>query len=158
MSRDLKATAGVRLWAFRHVFLLYFTKPSVIEVNERRCEVRIPLNWRTKNHLKSMYFGALCIGADVAGGLICFHLMSVLKVRLSFVFKAVRAEFLKRPEGDVHFSCEEGEAIQALVKRAIESGEREETTVHVTARVPAELGEEPVAKFEMTLSVKRKIA
>jgi len=75
---DVKATAGVRLWAFRHVFLLYFTKPSVLEVNERRCEVRIPLNWRTRNHLQSMYFGALCIGADVAGGLICFHLMSAM--------------------------------------------------------------------------------
>ncbi len=84
--------------------------------------------------------------------------MAVLKVRLSFVFKAVRAEFLKRPEGDVHFLCEDGEAIQALVKRANESGEREEATVHVTARVPALNGDEPVAKFEMTLSVKRKIA
>jgi hypothetical protein len=118
MSRDWKATAGVRLWALRHVFLLYFTKPAVIEVNERRCEVRIPLNWRTKNHLKSMYFGALCIGADVAGGLICFHLMSVMKVRLSFVFKAIRAEFLKRPEDDVHFHCEDGEASAAPSKAA----------------------------------------
>lgn len=155
MSRDFKATAGVRLWALRNVFLLYFTKPSILEVNERRCEVRIPLNWRTKNHLGSMYFGALCIGADVAGGLICFHLMSAMKVRLSFVFKSVRAEFLKRPEDDVHFVCEDGEAIQALVRRAIESGEREETEVHVTARVPKKLGEEPVAQFAMTLSVKR---
>jgi len=54
----------------------------------------------------------------------------------------------------VHFSCEDGEAIQALVRRAIDSGEREETTVHVTARVPKKLGDEPVAQFEMTLSVK----
>jgi len=158
MRRDLKATLGIRLWALRNVFLLYFTKPSVIEVNERRCEVRIPLNWRTKNHLHSMYFGALCIGADIAGGLICFHLMSVMKVQLSFVFKAVHGDFLKRPEAAVHFSCEDGEAIQALVRRAVASGEREETTVHVTARVPTKLGDEPVAKFEMTLSVKRKVA
>jgi acyl-coenzyme A thioesterase PaaI-like protein len=155
MKRDFKATAGVRFWAFRKVFLLYFTKPSVLEVNERRCEVRIPLNWRTRNHLRSMYFGALCIGADVAGGLICFHLMSAMKVHLSFVFKSIRAEFLKRPEDDVHFSCEDGEAIQALVRRAVESGQREETTVHVTATVPTKLGDEPVAQFAMTLSVKK---
>src|SRR3954453_16057007 len=149
-----KATLGVRLWALRNVFLLYFTKPTVLEVNERRCEVWIPLNWRTKNELKSLYFGALRIGADGAGGLICFHLMSAMKVNLSFVFKAVRAEFLKRPEDDVHFVCEDGEAIQALVRRAVASGEREETTVHVTAGVQKRRGEEPVAQFEMTLSVK----
>lgn len=155
MSRDLKATAGVRLWALRNVFLLYFTKPSVLEVNERRCEVRIPLNWRTKNHLKSMYVGALCIGADIAGGLICFHLMAERQVRLSFIFKAVRAEFFKLSMDDVHFACEDGEAIQALVGRAVASGEREEATVHVTARVPKKLGDEPVAEFEMTLSVRK---
>src|SRR6266446_5350967 len=147
-------TAKVRAWALRYVFLLYFVKPAVLEVSEERCEVVIPLNWRTRNHLKSMYFGALCIGADVSGGLIAFHLMGVMKVRLSFVFKAIRAEFLKRPEDDVHFVCEDGEAIQALVRRAVASGEREETTVHVTARVPKKLGEEPVARFEMMLSVK----
>lgn len=156
MKRDWKATLGVRLWALRNVFLIYFAKPSVLQVDERRCEVRIPLNWRTKNHLKSMYFGALCIGADVAGGLICFHLMAAMKVRLSFVFKEVRAEFVKRPEDDVHFVCEDGEAIQALVRRAVESGEREETMVRVVATVPTKLADEPVARFEMTLSVKRR--
>src|SRR2546430_15290559 len=116
MSRDWKATVGVRLWALRNVFLLYFTKPSVIEVNERRCEVRIPLNWRTRNHLKSMYFGALCIGADVAGGLIAFHMMQKAKVNVAFVFKDLHAEFLKRPEGDVHFSCEDGALIEELMQ------------------------------------------
>ena len=156
MSRDWKATAGVRLWALRNVFLLYFTKPSVLEVNERRCEVRIPLNWRTSNHLKSMYFGALCIGADIAGGLIAFHLMRQLKAQVSFVFKDVKAEFLKRPEADVHFTCEDGPVIQELMRRTIESGERQEAIVHVVATVPKKLGDEPVAKFELTLSLKRR--
>ena len=51
---------------------------------------------------------------------------------------------------------EEGEAIQRLVARALETGEREETTVHVIATVPKKLGDEPVAKFALTLSIKRK--
>ena len=37
-------TLAVRLWAFRNVFLLWFVKPSILEINERRCIVRIPLN------------------------------------------------------------------------------------------------------------------
>jgi len=153
MNRE---TLGVRAWAFKNVFLLWFVKPIVIHVSEERCEVRVPLNWRTKNHLKSMYFGALCIGADVAGGLIAFHLMRKRKLRFAFVFKEIRAEFLKRPEEDVHFTCEDGAVVQALVARAEASGEREETTVHVVARVPKKLGDEPVARFEMTLSVKKR--
>jgi acyl-coenzyme A thioesterase PaaI-like protein len=151
-----KQTLGVRLWALKNVFLIWMAKPTVVEVNERRCVVKIPLTWRTKNHLRSMYFGALCIGADVAGGLIAFHLMQQQKVKLSFVFKDVKASFLKRPEDDAVFTCEDGEAIQNTVRRALETGEREETTVHIVTTCPRKLGNEPVATFELTLSLKKK--
>jgi acyl-coenzyme A thioesterase PaaI-like protein len=150
----LRETLMVRAWAFRHVFLLYFTKPSVLEVNENRCVIRIPLNWRTRNHLRSMYFGALCIGADLAGGMIAFHLMQTRKLRVSFVFKDVKAEFLKRPEADVHFTCEDGALIQELLRRTLETGERQDATVNVVATVPKKLGDEPVARFALTLSLK----
>jgi acyl-coenzyme A thioesterase PaaI-like protein len=152
----LKETLGVRLWAFKNVFLLWFIQPSILEIDENRCVVRIPLTWRTRNHLRSMYFGALCMGADVAGGLIAFHLMRKLKVSVSFVFKDVRGEFLKRPEADVHFTCTDGAVIQELMRRTIESGERQEAKVHVVATVPKKLGDEPVANFELTLSLKKR--
>lgn len=149
-------TAKVRAWALRYVFLLYFVKPRILEVSADRCEVVIPLNWRTRNHLRSMYVGTLCIGADVAGGLISFFLATEQKAKILFVFKDLKADFLKRAEDDVHFSCEDGPVIQDLVKRTLETGERQEATVHVTARVPCKLGDEPVATFEMTLSLKRR--
>jgi acyl-coenzyme A thioesterase PaaI-like protein len=149
-------TAKVRAWALRYVFLLYFVKPRILEVNENRCEVVLPLNWRTRNHLRSMYFGALCIGADVSGGLIAFHLASKQKAKISFVFKDMKADFLKRAEDDVHFVCADGALIQELVRRAMESGERQEATVHVTATVPRKMGEVPVATFALTLSIKRR--
>jgi acyl-coenzyme A thioesterase PaaI-like protein len=151
-----KETAKVRGWALRYVFLLYFVKPAILEVSEERCEVVLPLNWRTRNHLKSMYFGALCIGADVSGGLIAFHLATKQKANVAFVFKDMKADFLKRAEDDVHFSCEDGPIIQDLLRRTIETGERQEALVHVTARVPRKLGDEPVAQFALTLSLKRR--
>jgi acyl-coenzyme A thioesterase PaaI-like protein len=151
-----KATLGVRAWALRNVYLIWFVRPRILQVDENRCVVRIGLNWRTRNHLKSMYFGALCIGADVAGGLIAFHLMETRKVRVAFVFKDVKAQFLKRPEGAVHFTCEDGPAIQELMRRTVETGERQETTVRITATVPEKLGDEPVALFELTLSLKKR--
>ena len=150
-------TLAVRLWALRNVFLLWFVKPSILEVNERRCVVRIPLNWRTRrNDIHAMYLGVLCMGADVASGLIAFDQMQKRKLKISFVFKDMKAEFLKRAEGDVHFTNEDGPMIQGLIARALASGERENATVHVNATVPKKLGDEPVAKFEMTLSIKKR--
>lgn len=152
-----KETLAVRAWALRNVFLLYFVKPSIVAVNEDRCEIRIPLNWRTRRRdIGAMYLGTLCMGADVASGLIAFHLTTTRKLRVSFIFKDLRAEFLKRAEDDVHFSCEEGANIVALIERAMATDERQETTVNVVARVPKKLGDEPVARFAMTLSVKKK--
>ena len=157
MRHDRKTTWIVRLWALRNVFLLWLVGPRIIEVNERRCEMTIPLNWRTRRRdIHAMYLGTLCMGADIAGGLIAFRIMTRSKEPLSFVFKDIRGEFFKRAEDDVHFACEDGPLIQQMVARANASGEREEALVRVVARVPKKLGDEPVARFELTLSVKRR--
>ncbi len=152
-------TLQVRLWSLRNVFLLWFVKPSVVEINERRCVIRIPLTWRTRRRdIHAMYLGVLCMGADMASGLIAFDQMQKRKLRLSFVFKDMKAEFLKRAEGDVHFINDDGDVVQELIARALAGEERQNATVHVRALVPEKLGDEPVAKFEMTLSLKQQAA
>jgi len=157
MKRDWKATMTVRLWALRNVLLLWLIGPRIIEINDRRCEMVVPLNWRTRRRdIHAMYLGVLVMGADVAGGLIAFNLITRSKRAVSFLFKDVKGEFFKRAEDDVHFVCEEGSAIRDLVGRAMATGERQEATVHVVATVPSKLGSEPVAKFELTLSVKKR--
>jgi len=155
MKRLWRETLWVRGWALRNVFLLWFIRPSIVELSDDRCEIVIPLNWRTRRHdIHAMYLGVLVMGADVAGGLIAFNLVTRSKERVSFLFKDVKGEFLKRAEDDVHFVCEEGAGIRALLQNAKESGQRQETAVHVTATVPSKLGAEPVARFALTLSVK----
>src|SRR6476469_1718380 len=142
-------TLAVRLWSLRNVFLLFFVKPQILEINERRCVVRIPLNWRTRrNDIHAMYLGVLCMGADVASGLIAFDQAQKRKLPLSFIFKDMKAEFLKRAEGDVHFINDDGAVVQELIERALATGERQNAMVHVIATVPKKLGDEPVARFE----------
>jgi hypothetical protein len=102
-----------------------------------------------------MYFGALAIGADLAGGLIFMNMMQKSKLKASFVFKDMTAQFLKRADGDVHFVSNSGKLVQDLVNRVMASPERQETTVEIRALVPKKYGDEPVAIFKLTLSVKR---
>ena len=157
MKRLWRETLWVRFWALRNVFLLRFVKPSIVDLSDERCEVVIPLNWRTRRRdIHAMYLGVLVMGADVAGGLIAFNLIMRSKQPVSFLFKDVKGEFFKRAEDDVHFVCTGGLAIRDLVGRAMASGEREELTVNVAATVPSKLGEEPVARFALTLSVKKR--
>jgi len=150
-------TAMVRLWSLQNVFFLWLASPKIVELTPDRCVVRIPLNWRTRRRdIRAMYLGTLCMGADVAAGLISFQLVRERKLNVSFVFKDIKGEFLKRAEGDVYFTNNDGPVIQELLRRTIETGERQEAAVHVVATVPSKLGDEPVARFELTLSLKRR--
>jgi hypothetical protein len=156
LSPRLKATALLRGFGLAYIPLLFSVAPKVVELSDARAIVRIPLNRWTRNHLKSMYFGALAIGADCVGGLLAVHHIRQRRAKnVQLSFKNFRADFLRRPEGDVLFICEAGAEIATLVEEVLASGERRNLTVKSHA-VLAEKPEERVAAFELTLSLKRK--
>lgn len=152
----LQATALLRGVSFFRIPLLFSVKPTVIFIDENRAEVKIPLRRWTKNHLGSMYFGALAIGADaVVGILALYHIEKHPDATIHLSFKDFQADFLKRPMGDVHFICEYGKQMSAFVQKVIQSGERLNLSVPAMAIVPKE-NNQIVAKFHLTLSLKRK--
>ena len=67
----------------------------------------------------------------------------------------LKAEFLKRADGDVRFRCRDGRRIAEAVRQADETGERVGLPVEVVATVPSRYGDEPVARFTLGLSLKR---
>lgn len=152
----LKETLFLRFFAYTKIPMLAYLRPKVIHLDESRCVIRLPLNNRSRNHLGSMYFGALCAGADLAGGLAAMRLIHKTAPKVAFVFKDFDAQFLKRAEGAVYFTCDDGVSMLDLVTRADTSGERVEGAVDVVATVPDKLGEEPVAKFRLTISLKKR--
>jgi len=152
-----KQTYGMRLFGWLKIPLLASVRPSVVELSETRCVIKVPLRRWSKNHLGSMYFGALAIGADCAGGLLAMDQIKRSGGQVSLVFKSFQASFLKRPESDVYFICEEGTAIRDQVRRALESEERITGPMSIQAAVKLPDGSfEPVAEFTLELSLKRK--
>jgi acyl-coenzyme A thioesterase PaaI-like protein len=151
-----KATWSLRLFAWTRIPLIAVLRPTLLAADAESCVVRLPLSWLARNHLGSLYFGALCIGADLAGGLIVMNLIRARKSPVAFLFKDFHADFHKRAEGPTVFSCHDGALLRDLLDRAEASGEREEGTVKVIATVPDKLGDEPVATFRLTISMKKR--
>ena len=155
MAISIKDTIFLRAFSFTKIPLLFFAGPSVVSMNDDECVIALPFQRRNKNHLGSMYFGALCIGADAAGGMIAAKLLQKVKNgKGSLIFKDFQAKFLKRPEGRTLFTCRDGAKIAAAVRQAEESLERVDLPVTVIATVPSKFGTEPVAEFILTLSLK----
>ncbi len=86
----------LRLMGIFKIPMIGYVRPRLIEINDTDVVVKIRLRRRTKNHLKSMYFGVLAVGADVTAGLHAFYFCDELNVRPSFAFKAMKSEFIKR--------------------------------------------------------------
>lgn len=151
----LKETALLRAFGLLKIPLIFYCSPRILEMSDEACEIVIPLNFRTKNHLGSMYFGAIAIGADVAGGLVAMRRIQETGNKVGLIFKDFTAQFLKRPEGDVHFRSVDGAKMKALVDRAMTSGERVQDTVEILATCPSRLKEEVIARMTLTISLKK---
>jgi hypothetical protein len=139
------------LLGFFKIPILHYVRPRLIEINDEKVVLKVTLRRRTKNHLNSMYFGALAVGADIAGGLQAFYFAERYGKKISFAFKSSTAQFLKRAETDTFFESNQGAVIVAALKKSMETGERVNDIVNVIAK---NTSGEIVATFEMGISLK----
>lgn len=144
------------LWRFGlfQVPMIGYLRPHLIELTEQTIVLRIKLNRRSKNHLNSMYFGALAVGADLAGGLHGFYHAKLAGMKVSLAFKSFQANFLRRPESDVYFVSNMGEAVKAMIVESKSSGQRINQPVDVKAYTNYPALHEEVAQFTLVLSLK----
>jgi hypothetical protein len=154
--QKFKNNLMLSLYAWSKIPLIGFCSPRVIEATDQKTVLKIPLGFRTKNHLGAMYFGALAIGSEL-----CIALLAVKKIqesglKIDFLFKDYKAEFLKRAEGDVYFICEQAQIVVDQINESKNSTERINRTMTAYAIVPSVSETEKVATFELTLSVKNR--
>ncbi|MFT6802469.1 MAG: acyl-coenzyme A thioesterase PaaI-like protein [Salibacteraceae bacterium] len=156
MNEITKAKRMLWLFGIFKIPLIGYVNPKIIEFTDTRMVIRIKLRRRTRNHLGSMYFGALGIGADLAGAFQAFSIADKKKRKISLAFKDFQANFLKRPEGDVFFVSDAGGQIAELMDETILTKQRVTQSIHVNAYINYPENPELVAEFTLGLSVKDK--
>lgn len=139
------------LLGFMKIPMIRYTKPKLLAIDDNTVRVKIKLRRRTKNHLSSMYFGALSVGADIAGGIQVFYFSKKMDRKVSFAFKGMNAQFLKRAESDIVFESNEGQKILKAMEKSLKEGSRINDSIMVEAKNDSG---EIVATFEMIVSVR----
>jgi hypothetical protein len=139
------------LLGFMKIPMIRYTRPKLLAIDDTTVRVKIKLRRRTKNHLSSMYFGALSVGADIAGGIQVFYFSKKMDRKVSFAFKGMNAQFLKRAESDIVFESNEGQKIQKAMEKSLKEGSRINDSIMVEAKNDSG---EIVATFEMIVSVR----
>ena len=143
----------IKLFAWWTIPLLAISGAKIIHIDETKVKVKIRLWWLTKNHIGGMYLGTQAIGADLTGGALALNAIQRTGKKVSIAFKAMKSEFIKRPEATVIFTCNDGKLIDEMMEETYKSGERINKDVLVEAVCPS-LSNEVVSRFTLTLSVK----
>lgn len=128
-----------------------FWRLKVKSLSLEKCEITIPYSWRTQNPFKSIYFAAMAGAAELSTGALC-QLGMAGKGRFSMLVVDFRAEYYKKADRKITFTCDQGSELLALID-SLAVGDSDKLTM-VSAGTNPE-GEE-VAKFFVTWSFKRK--
>ena len=130
--------------------MIAYCGPKILKSGADAVEIKIPLIRRTKNHLNSMYFGALSVGADFTAGLLVLNNLRKHNSNAKLIFKDFQANFIKRALSDVIFVCDDFKEVENSVRGNIKSKQR----VNFKVKVQAFCAKDLIADFVLTTSIK----
>ncbi|WP_291779464.1 DUF4442 domain-containing protein [Cecembia sp.] len=128
-----------------------FWRLKIKNLTTERCEVSIPYFWRSQNPFKSIYFAALAGAAELSTGALC-QLAMAGKGKFSMLVVDFKAEYNKKANQKIIFTCDQGKELHDLIDR-LQEGETDKLTMVSTGTNPKG---EVVARFFVTWSFKRK--
>ena len=128
-----------------------FWRLKIKTLTTEKCEVTIPFFWRSQNPFKSIYFAALAGAAELSTGALCQFALAG-KGQFSMLVVDFRAEYSKKANSKITFSCNQGEELFELIDQ-MKVGEATQLIMISTGKNTAD---ETVAKFYVTWSFKRK--
>jgi acyl-coenzyme A thioesterase PaaI-like protein len=149
---DLSTPWKMRLFFIRNLPSCWFWGVRVESITPQRAEVSIPFSWRTQNPFRSIYFAALAGAAELSTGLIASIALRGRR-KMSMLITQVEANYVKKADTKIVFTCDEGQALLDTVQKALETQEAQ--TIKVTSVGRNTEGVE-VAKITFTWSFKVK--
>lgn len=149
----IKHPVKFRMFLFSKLPSAYFAGVRVKSFDEHKSEVTVPYKWFSQNPFKSTYFACLAMAAEMSTGLLAMLNTYKSKPTVSMLVTGLEAIYFKKAVGITIFTCEDGEAITAVVEDAIKSSEAKSIRAKSTGRNEKD---ELVAEFFITWSFKVK--
>jgi hypothetical protein len=93
------------------------------EINSEKCVVGVKFKWINQNPFKSMFWAVQGMAAEFSTGALMMSKIQESGKRISMLVTSNKATFTKKAIGRISFTCNDGKAIDELIKKAIETGE-----------------------------------
>ena len=131
----------------------YFSGVRVREFSYEKSVITVPYKWFSQNPFKSLYFACQAMAAEMSTGLLAMLYVNGRKPGVSMLVVKIEGEFLKKGVSLVSFVCKDGEAMEAAIEEAVNTG----NSVQFTAKsIGTSDKGEVVSEFKITWSFKVK--
>jgi len=101
----------------------YFCGVRTKHIDNEKCIVVVKFKWINQNPFKSMFWAVQGMAAEFSTGALMISKIQESGKKLSMLVTSNNATFTKKATGKIRFTCNDGKAIDALLKKAIETGE-----------------------------------
>lgn len=149
----MKHPVKFRMFLFSKLPAAYFAGVRVREIDPRRCIVTIPYKWFSQNPFRSTYFACLSMAAEMSTGALAMAHIYKSVPAISMLVVKVESEYFKKATGRTTFTCDDGDAMLAVINESIATGEGKTFRALSTGR---NAQGETVAVFYITWSFKAR--
>lgn len=149
---DIRSSWKLQLYFLKNLPSAWWWGFRIKSATTQRTEVTIPYNWRTQNPFQSIYFAALAGAGELSTGILA-NLARISGGNISMLVLEQRAEFVKKANAEITFTCEDGARVFETVKAAIDTQQPQTITMLGTGRNPQS---EVVARIYITWTFKKR--
>jgi hypothetical protein len=145
----------VKFWLYMLIKLPmgFLAGLKLTQLEPTKSVVQVKYKWLTQNPFGSMYFAVLSMAAEFSTGILCLANIYKSDPAISMLVVKMESHFIKKALGVITFTCNDGDAIIAMVKAAKETGEGVSL---VSKSTGVNQNGEVVAEFFITWSLKAK--
>lgn len=92
-------------------------------ISSEKSIASVKFKWINQNPFNSMYFAVQAMAAELTTGALVMQSIQNEKRNISMLVAENKAEFLKKAKGRIHFTCQDGKALNEAMKRCLTQDE-----------------------------------
>ena len=113
----------LHLFLFLKIPISWIAGVRLKEMNDEICITKVKFGWLNQNPFNSMFWAVQGMAAEFSTGFLCAEKIRKSGKKISMLVVHNQAEFTKKAVGRVTFSCHQGKELDAVLQKAIETGE-----------------------------------
>ena len=143
----------LHLFLFLKIPISWIAGVRLKVMNDEICVTKVKFGWLNQNPFNSMFWAVQGMAAEFSTGFLCAEKIRKSGKKISMLVVHNQAEFTKKAVGRVTFSCHQGKELDAVLQKAIETGEGQTLTLFSEGK---DQKGDLVSKFAFTWSFKVK--